>query len=192
MDINFLKKTEMAHINIDEKLPGIRGLMDFSPATARPMNELAELLLRSENTLSRGDRELIATYVSYLNDCFFCQNAHGGIAQHYFECDVQFIDGIKEDYTKEAISDKLKALLAIAESVCKGGKYVTAEHIEQARSFGASDMEIHDTVLISASFCMFNRYVDGLGTTAPRDRNYYIARGKQRAEEGYANFDPKK
>src|SRR5690606_34586214 len=134
MDINFQKKTEMAHINIDETLPGIRGLMDFSPATARPMNELAELLLRAENTLSRGDRELVATYVSYLNDCFFCQNAHGGIAQHYLECDMEFIDGIKEDYSKKAISDKLKALLAIAGSVCKEGKYVTEDQLDRARS----------------------------------------------------------
>ena len=181
----------MAHIQINEKLPGIRGLMDFRPETAQPMNDLAEILLRGNNTLSRGDRELIATYVSYLNGCFFCQNAHGGIAQHYLQCDLNFIDDIKDNYETSSISDKLKALLAIAVSVQKGGKNVTVGEVEQARKFGATDMEIHDTVLISAAFCMFNRYVDGLGTTAPLDRNLYIERGKQRAEEGYANFDPK-
>jgi len=179
----------MAHINLPEGLPGIRGPMAFRPETAKHLNELAEVLLRSENSLSRGERELIATYVSYLNDCFFCQNAHGGIAQHYLQCDMSFIDQVKEDFQSSSISDKLKALLRIAGSVQKGGKQVTPDQIEKARSLGATDREIHDTVLIAASFCMFNRYVDGLATWAPLDRSIYVERGKRRAEEGYIDFD---
>lgn len=179
----------MAHINLPDGLPGIRGPMAFRPETAKPLNELAEVLLRSENSLSRGDRELIATYVSYLNDCFFCQNAHGGIAQHYMQCDINFIDKVKNDFHSTDLPHKLKALLSIAASVQKGGKYVTPDQIENARNLGATDCEIHDTVLIAAAFCMFNRYVDGLGTWAPQDRNIYIERGKRRAEEGYINFD---
>lgn len=180
----------MAHITLPEGLPGIRGPMAFRPETARHLNELAEVLLRSENSLSRGDRELIATYVSYLNDCFFCQNAHGGIVQHYLQCDLPFIDSVKKDYQSTEISDKMKALLGIAASVQKSGKHVTAAQIEDAKIAGATDLEIHDTVLIAAAFCMFNRYVDGLGTWAPQDREFYVKRGKQRAEEGYAGFDP--
>jgi uncharacterized peroxidase-related enzyme len=164
--------------------------MAFRPETAKPMNELAEILLRSENSLTRGERELIATYVSYLNDCFFCQNAHGGIAQHYLQCDLDFIQKVKGDMDSADISDKLKALLSVAASVQKGGRYVTPEQIELAKKRGATELEIHDTVLIAAAFCMFNRYVDGLGTSAPADVNFYINRGKQRAEEGYANYDP--
>lgn len=179
----------MPYITLPEGLPGIRGPMAFRPETAKPLNELAEVLLRSDNTLSRGDRELIATYVSYLNDCFFCQNAHGGIAQHYLRCDMSFIDSVKNDFQKTPISDKLKALLAIAASVQKGGKYVTEAQVKEARSQGATDREIHDTVLIAAAFCMFNRYVDGLGTWAPQDRQIYVDRGPRRAEEGYLNFD---
>ena len=179
----------MAHIKLPEGLPGIRGPMAFRPETSKPLNELAEVLLRSENSLTRGERELIATYVSSLNDCFFCQNAHGGIAQHYLQCDLQFIDQVKRDYESTSISDKLKSLLSIAGSVQRGGKNVTADQVEKAKSLGATDREIHDTVLIAAAFCMFNRYVDGLGTSAPEDRNYYVGRGKQRAEEGYLDFD---
>jgi len=179
----------MAHIDVPEGLPGIRGLMAFRPETAKVLNELTEVLLRNESTLSRGERELIATYVSALNDCFFCQNAHGGIAQHYLECDMEFIDSVKKDFENTAISEKMKALLSIAASVQKGGKTVQPEQIEKAKSLGATDLELHDTVLIAAAFCMFNRYVDGLGTTAPSDRQFYINRGKQRAEEGYINFD---
>lgn len=179
----------MAHIKLPEGLPGIRGPMAFRPETAKPLNELAEVLLRNDNSLSRGERELIATYVSSLNDCFFCQNAHGGIAQYYLQCDMSYIDSVKENHESTDLSDKLKALLSIAASVQKGGKYVRSEQIEKAKSCGATDMEIHDTVLIAAAFCMFNRYVDGLGTWAPQNRNIYVDRGPQRAAEGYLNFD---
>jgi len=180
----------MAHIALPDGLPGIRGPMAIRPETAKPLNELAEVLLRSENSLTRGERELIATYVSYLNDCFFCQNAHGGIAQHYLQCDLTFIQNVKSNFAEADISEKLKALLSIAASVQKGGKNVTTEQIENAKALGATDLEIHDTVLISAAFCMFNRYVDGLGTSAPSDISFYVDRGKQRAEEGYANYNP--
>jgi uncharacterized peroxidase-related enzyme len=182
----------MAYINLPEGLPGIRGPMAFRPETAKPLNELAEVLLRSESTLTRGERELIATFVSSLNDCFFCQNAHGGIAQHYLQCDINFIDGVKRDFRSASLTDKMKSLLSIAESVQKGGKMVTEMQIVNARELGATDREIHDTVLIAAAFCMFNRYVDGLATWAPQDREFYIKRGKMRAEEGYLNFEPYK
>ncbi len=180
----------MAHIDLKNDLPGIRGLMAYSPDTEKPLNMLAEILLHSDdNTLSRGDREMIGAYVSSLNDCFFCQNVHGALAQHYFQCDMPFIDNIKRDPIAAQISDKLKALLAIAGSVQKGGKYVTPEQITQAKKVGATDKEIHDTVLIAAAFCMFNRYVDGLGTWAPQDRQIYVERAKIRAEEGYTNMN---
>jgi uncharacterized peroxidase-related enzyme len=180
----------MAHIKLPEGLPGIRGPMAFRPETAKVLNQLAEVLLRNENSLSRGERELIATYVSSLNDCFFCQNAHGGIAQHYLQCDMNYIDAVKKDFSSTDLSGKMKALLAIAASVQKGGKNVTEGQIETAKQQGATDTEIHDTVLIAAAFCMFNRYVDGLATSAPQDRQLYVERGPRRAAEGYLDFDP--
>ncbi|MEP7142719.1 MAG: carboxymuconolactone decarboxylase family protein [Ferruginibacter sp.] len=180
----------MAHINLQNDLPGIRGPMAFRPETAKHLNALAEILLHNDNnTLTRGERELIGAWVSSQNDCFFCQNVHGALAQHYFDCDMQFIDDIKKDYGSTTVSDKLKALLSIAGSVQKGGKFVTAAQIEHAKSLGATDIEIHDTVLIAAAFCMFNRYVDGLDTWAPQDRQVYVERAKMRAEEGYADLN---
>jgi uncharacterized peroxidase-related enzyme len=175
----------MAHIELNNELPGIRGLMAYRPETEAPLNALAEVLLRGDNTLSRGERELIGAYVSYLNDCFFCQNVHGAMAGHYLGCEIKQIDGIKKDFKTADISDKMKALLDIAGSVQKGGKQVTDAQIAQARATGATDTEIHDTVLIAAAFCMFNRYVDGLATWAPADRQFYINRAPQRALEGY-------
>jgi uncharacterized peroxidase-related enzyme len=180
----------MAYINLLNDLPGIRGPMAFRPETAKPLNELAEILLHDDNnTLTRGERELIGAYVSSQNDCFFCENVHGALAQHYFECEMQLIDNIKKDYQSAPISDKLKALLSIAGSVQKGGRFVTTGQIEHARGLGATDREIHDTVLIAAAFCMFNRYVDGLDTWAPQDRQVYLERAKMRAEEGYADLN---
>ncbi|MBD1365160.1 peroxidase-related enzyme [Mucilaginibacter sp. ZT4R22] len=176
----------MAHINLENELPGIRGLMAYSPKTEAPLNALAEVLLRDDdNTLSRGERELIGAYVSYLNDCFFCQNVHGALAGHYLGCNIDEIDAIKNDFTSADLSPKIKTLLAIAASVQKGGKAVTEEQVAAARAEGATDKEIHDTVLIAASFCMFNRYVDGLATWAPQDRQFYVNRAPQRAEDGY-------
>ena len=198
MQINFIHKfkytpsgdADKAYINLENDFPGIRGLMAYSPETGKALNELAEILLHDDkNALSRGDREMIGAYVSSQNDCFYCQNVHGALAQHYFECDMQLIDDIKKDFQSASISPKLKALLSIAGSVQKGGKYVTAEQIEHAKNLSATDKEIHDTVLIAAAFCMFNRYVDGLNTWAPQDRQVYVDRAPMRAKEGYANID---
>jgi len=176
----------MPHITVPEGLPGIRGPLALRPDIAKPLSGLAEVLMRSENSLSHGERELIGTYVSSLNECFFCTHAHGGVAQHYLQCDTSFIDGVKKDYQSTTLSEKMKSLLSIAASVQKGGKSVTSKQIENAKSIGITDMEIHDTVLIASMFCMFNLYVDGLNTWAPQDTDFYINRAKQIADTGYS------
>jgi uncharacterized peroxidase-related enzyme len=175
----------MPHIQLSEGLPGIRGLFAFRPETAEPMSELAEILLHLPSTLSPGDRELIATYVSSQNDCFYCQTIHGAIAAHHLNGDENLVVQVKRDFEHAPISDKLKALLVIAGKVQRGGKNVQAEDIDRARLQGATDQEIHDTVLIAAAFCMYNRYVDGLATWAPTDVAGYRERGGKVAREGY-------
>ena len=177
----------MPHIDVDKSLPGIRALMAFRPDTAEAMGLLANLLLRDNEGLSMAERELIATYVSYLNDCFYCHHSHGEIACIYLEGDRELIDQVRKDYTKAEISEKLKSLLAIAAKVQQGGKKVTTTDIEKAKEIGATDKEIHDTVLIAAAFCMFNRYVDGLATTTPTDMDSYPLRAKQIVDKGYGN-----
>lgn len=176
----------MPHIQLPEGLPGILGPMAFSPETTKPLNELAEVLLRGPNTLSRSDREMIAAFVSSRNDCFFCHTVHGAVAAHHLGGDEVLVQSVKLNFEEASVSEKLKALLAIAAQVQKGGKNVTQEHIARARRQGATDKEIHDTVLIAAAFCMFNRYVDGLATWAPADPSMYRESGKRLAEQGYA------
>jgi uncharacterized peroxidase-related enzyme len=178
----------MAHIRLPEGLQGIRGPLAFRPETAKPLNELAEVLLHAPNSLSAADRELIATYVSSLNDCYFCQTVHGSIAAAHLDGDEELVRRVKADFLHADISEKLKALLVIAGKVQKGGKQVTAKDVEEARKAGAVDIEIHDTVLIAAAFCMYNRYVDGLATWQPQDEALYRERGKKTAKEGYVSM----
>ncbi len=175
----------MAYIKIDENLPGIRSLMAFRPETAIPMSVLANILLKDSEGLSPAERELIATHVSYLNDCFYCHNSHGEIACYYLNGNRELVDNVRKDFEHAEISEKLKALLQVASSVQKGGKFVTPEQIAEAKELGATDKDIHDTVLIAAAFCMFNRYVDGLASYTPTDLSTYLPRAKQVAEHGY-------
>lgn len=175
----------MPHISLPEGLPGILGPMAFRPETAKSMNELADVLLRGPSTLTAGERELIATYVSSQNDCFFCQTIHGAVAAHHLKGNEKLVIDVKQNPSGADVSDKLKALIAIAGKVQRGGKNVAIEDVERARKYGATDLEIHDTVLIAAAFCMYNRYVDGLATWAPTDQQVYRESGARLAEEGY-------
>ena len=177
----------MPHINVNKDLPGIRALLEFSPETASPIGDLANLLLRTNEGLSMAEREMIAAHVSYLNDCFYCHQSHGAIAACYLNGNEELVNQVKQDYMNADISEKLKALLTIAGSVQKGGKYVTPGQIETAKTHGATDKDIHDTVLIAAMFCMFNRYVDGLAANTPSDLSTYQLRAQQIVEKGYGN-----
>jgi uncharacterized peroxidase-related enzyme len=175
----------MAHIRLPEGIPGILGPMAFSPETAKPLNALAEVLLRGPNSLAPAEREMIAAYVSSQNDCHFCQNAHGAVAAYRLGGNEELVNDVKLNFESAAISDKMKALLAIAGKVQKEGKQVTTPDVDCARQHGATDKDIHDTVLIAAAFCMYNRYVDGLATWAPTDPDMYRENGRRLAEEGY-------
>ena len=175
----------MPHIDLPEGVPGIRSAMTYRPETAGPLLALAEVLLRDDNTLSRGDRELIAAYVSSLNECFYCETSHSTFAALQLEGGMPLVDLVKQDPEAAPISDKLRALLAIARKVQAGGRSVTTDDVAAAREHGATDTEIHDTVLIAAAFCMYNRYVDGLATWAPTDPNAYAEMGRRIVDHGY-------
>jgi uncharacterized peroxidase-related enzyme len=187
--LNQIFLPQMAHISLpDESLPGIVGLFNFRPETAGPLQLLAETLLRGESPLTSGERELIAAYVSHLNNCHFCHTSHASAAMAHLGCDLGLIDDIKNGFKEIAVSPKLRALLNIAAKVQKSGREVREEDIAAARAEGAVDKEIHDTVLIAAAFCMFNRYVDGLGTWAPQDNEAYREMGQRMAFTGYVRY----
>jgi uncharacterized peroxidase-related enzyme len=174
----------MPHIQLPEGLPGITAGFAFRPETAKPMRELAHILLHEPNSLAPGERELIATYVSSRNCTTFCALSHGAAAASHLG-DASIVEKVKANFIDAPISDKLKALLVIAGKVREDGKLVTATDVDAARKLGATDMEIHDTVLIAAAFSMYNRYVDGLKTVQPTDPGMYEQMGKHLAEKGY-------
>ena len=179
----------MAHIDLgvdEHQFPGINGPMMFRPETAKPLNELAEVLLRGPNSLPAGERELIAAYVSGLNQCRFCCASHSAFAAAQLDSGMALVDQVRSDVDSAPISAKLRALLCIAAAVQAGGRTVTDEMVRAARDEGASDVEIHDTVLIAAAFCMYNRYVDGLATFAPDGDERYAQSAKRIVERGYA------
>ena len=175
----------MAHIQVPEGIPGIRSLVLFRPETGAPLYELAQVLLRGESTLTEAERELIAAYVSHLNKCGFCMNSHAAAARCLMGDESFMIDLVLNDVDGAPVSSKLKALLHVAAKVQSGGKNVTTGDIDNAKKHGASDREIHDTVLIAAAFCMFNRYVDGLDSFTPTDPGEYLQMGERMARNGY-------
>lgn len=185
----------MPHIELGNDQPGIRSLFFFRPETAAPLCDLVEVLLRGPSTLERWERELIATHVSGLNDCRYCTTTHGAFATAQLPQDVP-LNLVRPDVIATPsivgaeilaapISDKLRALLAIADAVRLTGLAVTPELVEAARAQRATDVELHDTVLIAAAFCMYNRYVDGLATIAPDEPANYTKRAESLVREGY-------
>jgi uncharacterized peroxidase-related enzyme len=181
----------MPHIALNSDQPGIRGLFIYRPETARPLNELAEVLLRGPGSLTPGERELIAAYVSGLNECRYCYGCHSAFAAAQLPGGMELVEEVRADAASAPVTPKLRALLAIAAAVRETGQAVTGDLVAAAKDEGATDVEIHDTVLIAAAFCMFNRYVDGLGTIPAQDPSFYTARAKTIVEEGYVATIPR-
>jgi uncharacterized peroxidase-related enzyme len=182
----------MAYITVPEGVPGIRSLVMFRPETGKYLYELAQVLLRGDSPLSQADRELIATHVSSRNNCMFCMSSHAAAARELYGEGRDVVDCVIQEVDTAPVSEKLKALLNIAGKVQQSGKAVTEADIAAAREQGATDRDIHDTVLIAATFSMFNRYVDGLNSYTPVDPAAYAEMGKRMTTLGYVLPQPAK
>jgi uncharacterized peroxidase-related enzyme len=175
----------MPFISVEAHLPGVTGLLEFRKETAEPLREITQILLRGPSTLSEAERELIATIVSHKNQCAYCVTSHAAAADAYFG-NNETTSKMREDIESAPITDKMKVLLTIAAQVQESGKSVTPAAIEAAKLAGATDLELHDTVMIAALFCFYNRYVDGLGTIAPTDPAYYQSMAERLKNNGYS------
>jgi uncharacterized peroxidase-related enzyme len=186
----------MPYIAVEQHLPGITGLLEYRKDSAQPIRELTQLLLRGPSSLTEGERELIATIVSHKNECKFCTAAHAAAAELLLG-ETETCKNVKENIETAPVSEKMKSLLTIAAQVQRGGKHVTEESVSRAKNAGASDLEIHDTVLIAALFCLYNRYVDGLSTVTPSEPVFYqrlaeriVNHGYTRLPQGYDHLKP--
>lgn len=176
----------MSHIHLPDGVPGIVGPLQAYPASAQHLTGLAQAVLRGPSSLTEAEREIIATHVSSGNECYFCAQSHAAAARHLLGDNCSLMDDVLANTVAASISPKLRALLNIADKVRRNGKLVTAEDIQTAQAAGADDQAIHDTVLIAAMFCMYNRYVDGLATWTPTDPALYAEMGARLATQGYA------
>jgi uncharacterized peroxidase-related enzyme len=177
----------MAHIEVPPGSPGIIGLLTAYPHSRKPLNALTNAVLVGDASLTRGERELIAAYTSARNECNFCRDSHAAAARHLLLDRPSVVDDVLRDAQAAPISEKMRALLAIADKVRKDGRLVSAVDVKRAKDAGADDRALHDTVLITAMFCMFNRYVDGLGTSLPEDPSVFDLVGARIAEHGYGS-----
>ena len=174
----------MPHVPLESHLPGITGLLEYRQDSAKPIRELTQILLRGESTLTEGERELIATLVSSRNECVFCTTAHTAAADILLG-ESQTCEMVKKDFENALVSEKMKALLSIAEATQQGGKKVTDSKVARAKNAGATDREIHDTVLIAALFCLYNKYVDGMASATPSEPEFYQKLGERITTNGY-------
>jgi uncharacterized peroxidase-related enzyme len=177
----------MPHIELEPHLPGITGLLEYRKDTGEPIRVLTQILLRGPSTLTEAERELIASVVSYGNQCKFCTAAHTAavdmlLGEHKTSAMV------RNDIQTAPVSEKMKALLTIAALTGKSGRLVTPEIIAKAKAEGATDIEIHDTVLIAALFSLYNRYVDGMGTAMPDSNNYFTMLAERLINHGYSRL----
>jgi len=178
----------MPYIPLEEHLPGITGLLEYRPDSGEPIRDLTQVLLRGPSTLTEAERELIAAAVSNRNACRFCTTAHTAIADVLLG-EHETSAKVKENIMTAPVSDKMKALLTIAVQTAESGKSVTAASIQKAKDEGATDLEIHDTVLIAALFCLYNRYVDGLATVTPNNADFYEGMANRLKEHGYERLE---
>jgi uncharacterized peroxidase-related enzyme len=169
-------------INTGNKLPGIISLLFYKSSTGKALSNLAHSLLKGPSPLTSSERETIATYVSRLNECEFCSRSHGAALSWYPDSNSEKLEA---DDELASFDPRMRALLRIAGKVQVSGKEVMNEDIQIALNAGCSEEEIHDTVLIAAAFCMYNRYVDGLRTSLPESENEYTKMGHRLFRKGY-------
>ncbi|MGH7282038.1 MAG: carboxymuconolactone decarboxylase family protein [Polyangiaceae bacterium] len=168
--------------------------MGLAPGLATHLRGLADELLVKDfpgATITRADRELLATAVSAGNDCFYCMDSHGAFASALLRktnaTEIEsLVDGIKSGGSG-GLSPKMAALVDIARTVRKNPRDARADQIERAIAAGASNADTQLAVLIAAAFCMYNRMVDGLRAPTLPTADAYRARAEEIAQHGYSD-----
>ncbi|MGH7436297.1 MAG: carboxymuconolactone decarboxylase family protein [Polyangiaceae bacterium] len=176
------------------EVPGILAAMSLSPGMALHLRGLVDELLVNDfagATLTRGERELLATAVSAANDCFYCMDSHGAFATELLRRACvdgvdALVDGVKSGGSG-GVGPKMEALLALARTVQGNPRKLTREAVVRAIEAGASDADTQLAVLIASAFCMYNRMVDGLRAATPPRDDAYRARAAEIADHGYAD-----
>lgn len=175
-------------------LPGIVAVMRLSPGLEVHLRGLADELLVKDvpgATLTRSERELLATAVSAANDCFYCMDSHGAFASELLRRgNADSVDALVDRVKlgdAGGLGPKMEALLAIARGVQRNPRNVRREDVARALKAGATDEDTQLAVLIASAFCMYNRMVDGLRAKTPPSTEAYRSRATEIAEHGYCD-----
>jgi uncharacterized peroxidase-related enzyme len=175
----------VALVALPAGIPGIRAPLTAYPDTAGPILAVAQAALRGPSSLSEAERELLATAVSVENQCWFCARSHGAAARVLLGSDAAWVDDVLDGRTPAGVPAKLAALVDLARAVARSCHGATPDVEAACRRAGATDRDLHDTVLVAAAFSLFNRYVDGLGAPEPSDPAAYVPMGERLARSGY-------
>jgi uncharacterized peroxidase-related enzyme len=174
-------------------LPGIVAVMALTPALGHHLRGLADVLLVDDYpgaTLSRAEREMLATAVSAANECFFCTDSHAAHAVALLERSgaLELAPAVEAMAAGsfEGVSEKLRTLARIACTVAADARRLGADDVAAARAAGATDGDVQLAILIAAAFSMYNRLVDGFRARTPADTAVYRARAAEIATQGYA------
>ena len=191
-DERILRSQESPIVGGLPDVPGIGTAMRLTPGLGIHLRGLADELLVDDfpgATISRAERETLATAVSAANDCFFCMDSHAAHATAVMELagsteGVPLLDAIKTG-SSEGYDAKMQGLLHIARTVRGDARSLRAEDVAAATAAGASDADVQLAVLIAAAFSMYNRIVDGFRAKTPPSVEAYRGRAAEIAEHGY-------
>lgn len=180
----------MAHITVPNHTPGLLGLLLSRPRLAQYLTAFLQELLRGESPLSPGERELVALVVSVENRCQYCTRSHLTVARKFFPDQEELVEQVLNNVEKAPIRPAMKMLLKMARQVIKiESQTLNSELVAQAQAHGATEQEIHDTVLVASTIAMINRYVDALGADIPEEVEYYEHTSDYLVNYGYVfNF----
>jgi uncharacterized peroxidase-related enzyme len=175
-------------------VPGILTALTLTPALGVHLRGLADELLVDDfagATITRHQREMLATAVSAANDCFYCMDSHGAFASALLERNdatdqLALVDTIKLG-SSDGFDPKMRALLHIARTVRGEPRELTATDVQAALDAGASDQDVQLAVLIAAAFSMYNRIVEGFRARTPPTAEVYRERAGQIADHGYSD-----
>lgn len=155
------------------------------PETSKPLLAYHEVLLRGPSPLSVAERELIAGYVSGLNECQYCHGVHEATARA-FGIPADLMAHLLDDVERAPVSEKLKPLLRYVRKLTESPARITQADAEAVFAAGWTDQALHDAVSVCALFNFMNRLVEGLGIRAAE--NYFDAGSKRLHDIGYAGL----
>ncbi|MFN3891775.1 MAG: carboxymuconolactone decarboxylase family protein [Beijerinckiaceae bacterium] len=152
----------MAFFSFLSASAGIGDLWKLNPSVAKPMHSLGVEIMRGESPLSKGDRELIAAFVSALNQCAYCFNGHAQLAvNHGVRRDL--IDEIVSDIDSSSAPEAFKPILHFVKKLTIEPARVTQRDADKVFAAGWSEKALQDAILVCCRFNFMNRLSLGHG-----------------------------